>query len=164
MKLKFTFLSVAVSTILSGCWIGPETFFSGRVVRDDASYDQGTFVQQGHMLAEMIAGIWVDGNGCEHWIIDDGIEGYLTTRWGPDGKPYCPPGNVAYSTKGFVRTQYFESSATANGRRNVPGEYTTIMAPHFPNGTGSPTNIGGTIPFQRYVPNADVNETYGLFN
>lgn len=39
------------------------------------------------------AGIWVDPNGCEHWIIDDGIEGYMSQRLKPDGKPVC--GNAA---------------------------------------------------------------------
>lgn len=166
MKLKFGILSLAVTTVLSGCWLSPETMMQGRVIRDDAAYDQGTFIQRGHQLQEMIAGIWVDGNGCEHWIIDDGIEGYMSTRWGPDGLPYCPPGNVAYSTKGFVRTKYFESSMTANGRRNVPGEYTSIDAQLRYNNPylSTPTNIGGTIPFQQYVPNADINETWGLFN
>lgn len=34
-------------------------------------------------------GIWVDGDGCEHWAIDDGIEGYQTNRLDRDGKPIC---------------------------------------------------------------------------
>jgi hypothetical protein len=40
-------------------------------------------------LTELRAGIWIDPNGCDHWIIDDGLEGYLTTRLAPDGKPVC---------------------------------------------------------------------------
>jgi hypothetical protein len=38
----------------------------------------------------------VDPNGCDHWIIDDGVEGYLSQRLSPEGKPVCsgtaPPG------------------------------------------------------------------------
>ncbi|SHJ48686.1 hypothetical protein SAMN04488012_11059 [Palleronia salina] len=34
-------------------------------------------------------GIWVDGDGCEHWAIDDGIEGYQTNRLDRYGKPVC---------------------------------------------------------------------------
>ena len=36
-----------------------------------------------------VAGIWVDPNGCDHWIIDDGVEGYLSERKQPDGSPVC---------------------------------------------------------------------------
>ncbi|MBK1637125.1 hypothetical protein [Rhodovulum adriaticum] len=40
-------------------------------------------------LSQLRAGIWVDPNGCEHWIIDDGIEGYLSARLDKYGKPVC---------------------------------------------------------------------------
>ncbi|MCP4817739.1 MAG: hypothetical protein GY883_01030 [Shimia sp.] len=47
-------------------------------------------------LSQLKAGIWVDPNGCDHWIIDDGVEGYLSQRLDPYGKPVCsnaaPPG------------------------------------------------------------------------
>ena len=40
-------------------------------------------------LSELKAGIWIDPNGCDHWIIDDGIEGYLSQRLDKFGKPVC---------------------------------------------------------------------------
>lgn len=40
-------------------------------------------------LQELSPGIWVDPRGCDHWLIDDGVEGYLSARLGPDGKPVC---------------------------------------------------------------------------
>ena len=40
-------------------------------------------------LSQLKAGIWVDPNGCDHWIIDDGIEGYLSQRLDKYGKPVC---------------------------------------------------------------------------
>lgn len=49
-------------------------------------------------LSQLKAGIWVDPNGCDHWIIDDGLEGYLSQRLDPYGKPVCSgaaPPNVA---------------------------------------------------------------------
>ena len=52
----------------------------------DTTYDFGLDAGD---LADMKAGIWVDPNGCEHWIIDDGVEGYMSPRRGPDGKPSC---------------------------------------------------------------------------
>ena len=40
-------------------------------------------------LSTLEAGIWVDPEGCDHWIIDDGVEGYLTQRVDDYGKPIC---------------------------------------------------------------------------
>ena len=40
-------------------------------------------------LSELKAGIWIDPNGCDHWIIDDGVEGYLSQRLDRSGKPVC---------------------------------------------------------------------------
>lgn len=33
--------------------------------------------------------IWTDPNGCEHWVIDDGVEGYMSARRDRSGKPIC---------------------------------------------------------------------------
>jgi hypothetical protein len=47
-------------------------------------------------LSQLVAGVWTDPNGCDHWIVDDGMEGYLSPRLQPDGAPVCsnaaPPG------------------------------------------------------------------------
>ena len=40
-------------------------------------------------LSELVAGIWIDPNGCDHWIVDDGAEGYLSPRVDKYGKPVC---------------------------------------------------------------------------
>lgn len=40
-------------------------------------------------LQAMTPGIWTDPQGCDHWLIDDGVEGYLSQRLAPDGKPVC---------------------------------------------------------------------------
>jgi len=46
------------------------------------------FIDSKH-LSQLKAGIWVDPNGCDHWIIDDGVEGYLSARMDQNGKPVC---------------------------------------------------------------------------
>jgi len=56
-------------------------------------------------LTELRAGIWVDPNGCDHWIIDDGVEGYLSARLDRrTGKPVCsgiaPPTQTVGDFKG----------------------------------------------------------------
>lgn len=55
----------------------------------DKTRDQNIFDGGKGDLSNMTAGIWVDPQGCEHWIIDDGVEGYLDLRRTPDGKPVC---------------------------------------------------------------------------
>ena len=64
--------------------------------------DRG-IVGQKH-LSQLQAGIWIDPEGCDHWIIDDGVEGYLSARLDPYGKPVCS-GTAApnIATGGFKR-------------------------------------------------------------
>ena len=38
--------------------------------------------------------IWVDPDGCEHWVMDDGVEGYMTPHTNRQGIPVCRRGNV----------------------------------------------------------------------
>lgn len=33
--------------------------------------------------------IWIDPDGCEHWAMDDGAEGFMDIRLTRDGKPIC---------------------------------------------------------------------------
>jgi hypothetical protein len=80
MKIKTTLqmLSlVAVASILSGC----ETTREGNGITD-GGYDGGP-------LADGVANIWVDPDGCQHWYVDDGLEGYMSPRLNRDGTPRC---------------------------------------------------------------------------
>lgn len=38
--------------------------------------------------------IWVDPDGCEHWVMDDGFEGYMSPHTNRQGIPVCRRGNV----------------------------------------------------------------------
>lgn len=49
-----------------------------------AQKDQGKVVGERY-----IPGIWVDPDGCEHWVMDDGLEGYMTPRVNRQGIPVC---------------------------------------------------------------------------
>ena len=67
-------------------------------ITEDKTRDQHAGDGSNSHLSNMTAGIWVDPQGCEHWIIDDGLEGYADLRRTPDGKPVCNsplPRNVA---------------------------------------------------------------------
>ncbi|UWR23258.1 hypothetical protein [Sulfitobacter sp. S190] len=81
MKIfKITAL-VGAAALLAACEDG-----SYRELGPDKTVDRG--IDKKH-LSQLEAGIWVDPTGCDHWIIDDGVEGYLSARLGPDGKPVC---------------------------------------------------------------------------
>ena len=54
--------------------------------KKDKTFDRG--LDSKH-LSQLKAGVWIDPNGCDHWIIDDGIEGYLSQRLDKYGKPVC---------------------------------------------------------------------------
>ncbi len=63
-----------------------------RAIGEDRGRDAGS-------LTQLEAAIWIDPDGCHHWIIDDGLEGYLDPRRDPvSGLPVCtaiaPPGSI----------------------------------------------------------------------
>lgn len=42
------------------------------------------------ILAERyVPTIWVDPDGCEHWVMDDGLEGFMTPHTDRLGRPVC---------------------------------------------------------------------------
>lgn len=43
----------------------------------------------GGFLRDGFANVWVDPDGCQHWYLDDGLEGYMTPRLNRDGTPKC---------------------------------------------------------------------------
>lgn len=91
MRLTITASALAL-TALAGCEsVGPTTT------------TDGAFFDVTPQLTTMVAGIWVDPNGCDHWIIDDGLEGYASPRVTPDGRPVCRPDAVP-NTSNVVRT------------------------------------------------------------
>ncbi len=77
MFFKTPILAVTGLLALSAC---------GLSVGDNKGFDRGIDAKH---LSQLVAGIWVDPNGCDHWIIDDGLEGYMSPRLTPDGRPVC---------------------------------------------------------------------------
>lgn len=85
MKIVKAIALLATAGTLAACTAGP-----------DKTSDRNLFDQKD--LSQLTAGIWVDPMGCQHWIIDDGVEGYMDLRRTPDGKPVCSddmPKNMA---------------------------------------------------------------------
>lgn len=95
-----------VCLVLAGCAAG-ERLEGGQSYYGPTSViatgeDQGT--DQG-VLIDGEAAIVYDPDGCQNWIMDDGLEGYSSPRFDPvSGLPVCddryPPGTVlgAYQT------------------------------------------------------------------
>ena len=48
-----------------------------------------TMQAQAQGTAELKATIWVDPDGCEHWVMDTGIEGFMSSHLDRDGMPVC---------------------------------------------------------------------------
>lgn len=76
MTLARTIALIAVAAGLAAC----------DIPKQDKTVDN--WIDKKH-LSQLKAGIWVDPTGCDHWIIDDGAEGYLSGRLDPYGKPVC---------------------------------------------------------------------------
>ena len=64
-----------------------------RLGNDNTVTDGGV---DGGFLRDGVANVWVDPDGCQHWYIDDGLEGYMTPRLNRDGTPKCqdPRGEI----------------------------------------------------------------------
>lgn len=55
----------------------------------------------------LIPGIWVDPDGCEHWVMDDGWEGFMSPVVTPDGKAVCGRDPAGPVTCGLVTSDQF---------------------------------------------------------
>jgi hypothetical protein len=95
MKIIKTIIALSLATSLGACEVG------GYGNKQDKTVDRG--FDKKH-LSQLVAGVWVDPNGCDHWIIDDGVEGYLSQRLDKYGKPVCsgvaPPSTATGPYKG----------------------------------------------------------------
>ena len=60
--------------------------------------------------------IWVDPDGCEHWVMDDGWEGYMTPHVTRQGIPVCRRGNLC----GVINTD--QMFATDSARISQAGK------------------------------------------
>ncbi len=62
--------------------------------------------------------IWVDPDGCEHWVMDDGAEGYMTPHVTRQGIPVCRRSNVCgvLNSDQFFATDSYRISASGKDR------------------------------------------------
>ncbi len=98
--MKNTVIVPVLGLLLVGCAAG-ERLEGARSYYGPTSViatgeDQGT---DAGVLIDGEAAIVYDPDGCQNWIMDDGLEGYSTPRYDPvSGLPVCddryPPGTV----------------------------------------------------------------------
>ncbi|MBE0412184.1 hypothetical protein [Yoonia sp.] len=72
---------------LAGCEVVP-----GQKSIVDRGFDSA-------LLEDGRANIWIDPDGCQHWWIDDGVEGYMSPRLNRDGTPRCQDERNAVTLK-----------------------------------------------------------------
>jgi hypothetical protein len=87
MSIRITSLALAAAALLAGCegGLAPYAESPGTVIATnrDSGRDQVS-------LREGFAAVAYDPDGCQNWIIDDGVEGYATKRYDPvSGLPVC---------------------------------------------------------------------------
>ena len=77
------------------------------------------FAQSGDRIVKgerYIPTIWVDPDGCEHWVMDDGAEGYMSPHVSRQGIPICREVNLC----GVVNTD--QLFATDSARISPSGQ------------------------------------------
>ena len=67
---------------------------------------------------QYIPGIWVDPDGCEHWVMDDGVEGYMSPHTNRQGIPVCRRGNTCgvLNSDQFFATDSYRIHAQGRAR------------------------------------------------
>ena len=91
------------NTISKGLRLFAGTMIAATFVLQASAADAQTRSQQGRDKSQYIPTIWVDPDGCEHWVMDDGAEGYMTPHVTRQGIPVCRRGNVC----GVMNTDQF---------------------------------------------------------
>ena len=119
MKLS---MGLGAAVLLSGCIT--ETFEGTERYRGAESIiatgqDQG---KDTGILVNGRAAIAYDPDGCQNWIMDDGLEGYSTPRYDPvSGLPVCnnlyPPGTVVKNYQ--TGTEGIQDRVSGTGRKTV---------------------------------------------
>ncbi|MDT8856976.1 hypothetical protein RNZ50_18445 [Paracoccaceae bacterium Fryx2] len=87
---------IVALVLVAGCSDGLRPYDGNPNTVIATAYDTG---RDGGRLTNGGAAIAYDPDGCQNWIMDDGVEGYSTPRYDPkSGLPVCnnryPPGTV----------------------------------------------------------------------
>lgn len=105
-------MGTGISKALRSGLAGVATLAMALTSGDVAQAEQG--VTRTYIGESYVPTIWVDPDGCEHWVMDDGWEGYMTPHVTRQGIPVCRRGNtcaVMNSDQLFATNSYRISHA-----------------------------------------------------
>ncbi len=107
-----------LKTISKGLRRFAGTVIAAAFVFQASAADAQTPSQGGRDKGQYIPTIWVDPDGCEHWVMDDGAEGYMTPNVSRQGIPVCRRGNVCgvMNTDQFFATDSYRIHAQGKAR------------------------------------------------
>jgi len=75
--------------------------------------------------------IWVDPDGCQHWVMDDGAEGYMSPVRTRDGRPVCVRGNPCHVENADTLFATGSWAITAQGRQRLMEFFRTAPVTAF---------------------------------
>ncbi len=104
----------------------------GAVVALQGSVAMAQTPSQGGLdRGQYIPSIWVDPDGCEHWVMDDGAEGFMTPHVSREGIPVCRAADVCavMNSDQFFATDSFRVSQS--GRASLGEFFRTSNASAF---------------------------------
>jgi outer membrane protein OmpA-like peptidoglycan-associated protein len=106
----------ALSRVLVGAVGGAALLASAMALVPGAAVAQDRTTVTGRVQP----GIWIDPDGCMHWVADGGIEGYMEGRVNPhDGMPVCLNVNTCAVTNSDVLFHTDSARLTQSGRAQL---------------------------------------------
>ncbi len=151
-------LNATARKLLGGAVIAAMTAsaFAGAAVSQETKTVRGQ---------EYVPTIWVDPDGCEHWVMDDGAEGYMSPHLTRQGLPVCRDGNLCGE---LSSDQFFKSGSaalSASGRATIKnffqqaGAQFYIVMGHTDNRGSDEANMN--LSFRRAAAVAKVGQSMG---
>ncbi|MEY8883340.1 OmpA family protein [Donghicola sp. XS_ASV15] len=106
----------ACTVVVAGAAFAQQGFVTNETYGVQSVRQGATVTVQGERYTPTI---WIDPDGCEHWVMDDGAEGYMTPHVRRDGTPVCHERNLC----GVLNTdQYFATDSykiSSAGRQSL---------------------------------------------
>ncbi len=87
--------------------------------------------QQNKDQGRYIPGIWIDPDGCEHWVMDDGSEGFMTPHVTRDGKPVCRSVNLCGNLNADQMFDSGSATLSARGQEDLQVFFQSTFARSF---------------------------------
>lgn len=101
--------------------MGHTAIFGGRLALGAALIALALGLGAGEAGAQQraIGTIWIDPDGCEHWVRDDGWEGYASNRLTRQGRPVCHKVETCAVMNTDVLFATDSALVTAQGRQQL---------------------------------------------